>query len=298
MSKNSRYRMKEELRKNFNSYLNETDNDYDVSFNIILVQVGVRQATLIESYNYDSKKYKKIKRHTSSLRIKDVDTRIYKLPHNKGEQILIYNYHLVSKELVDEAEYDSEVMGTLLDFICPGQLKSDYTIEYLLTGREINNPVQFYAESCEKEHKKEVEFKFKVFKSVAEDLGLDVIYKVEKNINQMELLEAVENRDVKFLFGNKDQIANIFWNIGLKLSEHLFKSLESEKDNKKLIKYMYLSLLTIAIFVVNNPLEPFYGGSDPDRIDESNLILNKLEENLYLTFSDGKYLSKRIKKLK
>jgi hypothetical protein len=190
------------------SGLLETGQDlFDVAFNVVLVALGVRSATLIERADYypDNRAFdvvvntlqRVVPRYTSAIQMTMRDA--------TNTQFLVYNRAL-SRALVSAALGDDTAMGQVLGFQCAGELASPFSVKFYVVPSP-NLKKEFYVEMCsERPDMDTVERQLAAFRDVARKLHWGVTVSVKQSMRPHEVAALLRTGDERAIAKHRTNV--------------------------------------------------------------------------------------------
>lgn len=213
-----------EMDSVFRSALNTAEGELEIAINLYLLELGLRDAFLLESANFADTPGLADQARQNILRKYDGRYLMGNETEGKFWRFIIANPR--KRELFDRAmDKDETALGKLLGFNCPGQLGSEYLIKTTAMYGDSKTPISIIVEMCRSPPDEAwiQRRKSKLAKAALPNLSFDV--KVEYVPNQGTLSSWIMSDDVKQLWKNKDKLVNIFDDWGyLAISEDILSN--------------------------------------------------------------------------
>jgi hypothetical protein len=262
---------------------NYGDKSIGLIFNFCLVYDGLRKAMLLETsdslFNEIS-----LTDFIASLQEFILIRKLKTLDDlNIPKRIYIYNETLIGSLLTLENIYDHTLIGKILDFSCPGQLDGNISVHFYVNGYNFITEICNFPIPESIEH--QINTKFLNFKTLADKLGLVITRKDIRIITHNEVSLWLDSNDYKNIFDYKTEIADIYLNVGYKITDAKLISKQSLEEMTEFIKKYKKVLQVILIYIKNNPMSILYGKIDPTVWDFTDIQIEIIEENLYSLFS-------------
>ena len=231
-------------------------NLLDVSFNILLVMMGIRKATLIEYANFINNKsqwytlktwIKQIINTYNELNIMILDEQLDKMI--KGHQPRYLIFHSDHFREAKVAIYDMNIaMGKILGFCQPGSLGCQWALSFFLNiGKD---QVQFYAQTCKTEPSLDfIDEQLKKFSEGAKLIGATIESEIRyrpSNIELVKNLDKIDEHNTEFFVKHKEALANTMWNYSLDITTDLI--CKATTDEFKTMLHTYHKLWQFIIF--------------------------------------------------
>ena len=231
-------------------------NLLDVSFNILLVMMGIRKATLIEYADFINNKsqwhtlktwIKKTFNTYNELNIMILDEQLENMI--KGHQPRYLVFHSDHFREAKVAIYDMNIaMGKILGFHQAGCLGCLWSLSFFLNIGE--DKVQFYAETCKTEPSLDfIDVQLKKFSEGAKLIGAtiesDIRYR-PSNIELVKNLDKIDEPNMEFFVKHKEAFANAMWNYSLDITTDLI--CKATRDEFKTLLQTYHKLWQFIIF--------------------------------------------------
>ena len=231
-------------------------NLLDVSFNILLVMMGIRKATLIEYADFINNKsqwytlkawIKETFNTYNELNIMILDEQLDKMI--KGHQPRYLVFHSDHFREAKVAIYDMNIaMGKILGFHQPGCLGCLWSLSFFLNIGE--DRVQFYAETCKTEPSTEfIDVQLKKFSEGAKLIGATIESEIRyrpSNIELVKNLDKIDEPNMEFFVKHKEAFANTMWNYSLDITTDLI--CKATPDEFKTLLQTYHKLWQFIIF--------------------------------------------------
>ena len=231
-------------------------NLLDISFNILLVMMGRRKATLIEYADFINNKsqwytlkawIKETFNSYSDLNIMILDEQLNKMIKGHQPRYLVFHSDHFREAKIAIHDMNS-AMGKILGFHQPGCLGCQWSLSFFLNLDETQ--VQFYAETCKTEPDTEfIDVQLKKFSEGAKLIGATIESEIRyrpSNIELVKNLDKIDEPNMEFFVKHKEAFANTMWNYSLDITTDLI--CKATRDEFKTMLQTYHKLWQFIIF--------------------------------------------------
>lgn len=265
----------------------------DEWINILLVWLGARNATLIETANHEG---------TKSFKLFGLDEMLdfIELLNERNQKGKLWMFedktanpkfmrYLVINHFPKKFPTNDEEMGQTLGFYCSTHDYSNYAVDRIALEIYANvggiEEHQIYAELCEiplvnmRKLKAFLRSKIRKFNTAMKSIGFDITFrgKIKVETGLLTLYKKVDEKDIDYIWNNIDKYYNFFYNFGYGDLHSYIKRNFNEKDDLKKKFTFFSNLVHFA--------RPIHGVSlyqkyinDGEDLDEALRFIQKLEK--------------------